>query len=52
MYRHTKPHEGYEILRDICKDKEHFVVTSNVDGHFHKIGFSNVYEVHGSINYF
>jgi NAD-dependent SIR2 family protein deacetylase len=32
--------------------KEHFIITSNVDGHFQKAGFSEdkILEIHGSIN--
>jgi NAD-dependent SIR2 family protein deacetylase len=52
-YEQTKPHEGYCILLDKVKDKEHFIVTSNIDEHFLKAGFdeNRILECHGSINY-
>ena len=52
MYRNTQPHAGFNILKQISQKKNHFVVTSNVDGHFQQ-SFSedNIYEVHGSIHY-
>lgn len=34
----TKP---YELLHNILKDKEHFIITTNVDGQFEKAGFSS-----------
>ena len=51
LYRETTPHQGFEILLNLPQQK--FVVTSNVDGHFQKAGFSElkVVEIHGSINY-
>ncbi len=55
MYRQTKPHAGYEILRRWAKEKNdnYFVFTSNVDGHFQKAGFDDekILEVHGSIHH-
>ncbi|MEM1443811.1 MAG: Sir2 family NAD-dependent protein deacetylase, partial [Verrucomicrobiota bacterium] len=55
LYRNTEPHEGFQILQRWAKDKPGgaFVMTSNVDGHFQKAGFSEeaIYEVHGSIHY-
>ena len=54
LYRDTKPHEGYEKLLNFAKSKDdYFVVTSNVDGHFLKAGFSEdkIDEIHGSIHY-
>ena len=52
-YHQTKPHEGYFKLLEILKDKEHFIVTSNIDEHFVKAGFDEhrIFECHGSINY-
>ena len=43
MYSEKEPHEGYKILLKICeefKKENHFVFTSNVDGHFLKTGFN------------
>jgi len=53
LYRQTVPHRGFHILQEFCRDKSHFVFTSNVDGHFEKAGFSsaNIEECHGSINH-
>ncbi|MGO9596529.1 MAG: SIR2 family NAD-dependent protein deacylase [Isosphaeraceae bacterium] len=53
LYRETKPHGGFGILRRWISRKTHggFVYTSNVDGHFQLAGFSpeQIYEVHGAI---
>ena len=54
LYRETAPHEGYSKLLQIAKGKQdYFVVTSNVDGHFMKAGYSKekIDEIHGSIHY-
>lgn len=54
MYRETAPHAGYRKLLGFLDaiGKDHFVVTTNVDGHFLSSGFdkSKVYEIHGSIH--
>ena len=55
-YQDCKPHKGYNLLAEICKDikKGHYhVFTSNVDGHFQKAGFEDtkVTECHGSITH-
>lgn len=52
-YKKTTPHEGFNLLLDMVKNKEYFVVTSNVDEHFQKAGFdeNRVFECHGSIFY-
>lgn len=55
LYRETVPHQGFAILQDIAREKANgcFVVTSNVDGQFQKVGFDHrrIYEVHGSIHH-
>ena len=55
LYRNTKPHAGFDILKRWCDEKPGggFVYTSNVDGHFQKAGFadSQVNECHGSLGY-
>lgn len=54
LYRTAVPHEGFQILRRIARAKNsHFVLTSNVDGHFQGAGFDpdRVYEIHGSIHF-
>lgn len=55
LYRNTKPHAGFRMLREWAATKEHgyFVFTSNVDGHFRKSGFDprRICECHGSIHH-
>lgn len=55
MYRTIKPHIGFEILKEIAlsKPRSYFIFTSNVDGQFQKVGFSedNIVEIHGSIHH-
>lgn len=55
LYRRTRPHSGFDILRGLAAKMEHgaFVFTSNVDGHFQKAGFAQerVAECHGSIHW-
>ena len=55
MYRKTKPHAGFDILKKLgeSRPKGYFVFTSNVDGQFQKAGFdpSIVAECHGSIHH-
>lgn len=54
LYRTTKPHEGFEIVRNWTKRiSEYFVFTSNIDGHFQRTGFAHdrIVEVHGSIHF-
>jgi len=56
LYRKTVPHEGFEMLLDLVRQKgeDYFIFTSNVDGQFQKAGFSQekILEVHGSIHHF
>ena len=54
LYKNTTPHEGFNKLLELSKEKDCFVVTSNVDGAFQKAGFpeDRVYEIHGRINKF
>jgi NAD-dependent SIR2 family protein deacetylase len=55
LYRRTRPHEGFAILRQIGTTLPggSFVFTSNVDGQFQRAGFdpAQVCEVHGSIHF-
>ncbi|WP_243372514.1 Sir2 family NAD-dependent protein deacetylase [Geotalea sp. SG265] len=55
LYRQTMPHVGFSLLMSWIERfrLEHFVVTSNVDGHFQKAGFADdrMLEVHGSIHH-
>jgi NAD-dependent SIR2 family protein deacetylase len=54
LYRETKPHMGYWMLRDWARAMPagHFVVTSNVDGAFEATGFAaeRILEQHGNIH--
>ena len=54
LYRETKPHMGYWMLRDWARavPAGHFVVTSNVDGAFEAAGFApeRILEQHGNIH--
>lgn len=50
-YSKLEPHRGY---RDLLKiDKDMFVVTSNVDGHFERSGWDvdRLYEIHGNLKW-
>ena len=51
LYRQTKPHAGFGILKSWSEGKPARVFTSNVDGHFQRAGFGedDVCEVHGSL---
>jgi NAD-dependent SIR2 family protein deacetylase len=55
LYRAKAPHAGFEILRRWGESRplRYFVFTSNVDGHFQRVGFpeERVLERHGSIHY-
>jgi NAD-dependent SIR2 family protein deacetylase len=54
LYRATEPHPGFATLQTWARQKkDHFVVTSNVDGQFQKSGFANgqILEIHGSIHH-
>ncbi|MCC2973743.1 Sir2 family NAD-dependent protein deacetylase [Massilia sp. IC2-476] len=55
LYRATRPHAGFGILRAIGTRMAHgsFVFTSNVDGQFQRAGFAPdaIVEYHGSIHH-
>ncbi|KFZ37098.1 hypothetical protein HR45_12750 [Shewanella mangrovi] len=53
LYTRVKPHLGYNIVKNWVERKSGFVYTSNVDGHFAKIGVApnRIVECHGSIRY-
>lgn len=53
LYRETKPHRGFEILKQWSKQLDYFIYTSNVDGQFQKAGFpeEKISEIHGSIHW-
>lgn len=54
-YTEAEPHEGYSYLRDLCATKKFggFSFTSNIDGHWLKVGMAEdrVYEVHGTLRF-
>lgn len=55
-YAETKPHNGFTILKNWIHtyNLEYFCLTSNIDSHFQKSGFSeeNIRELHGTLAYF
>lgn len=53
LYKRTQPHIGYAIIKRWLENKDGFIFTSNVDGHFLKSGFAKdrIIECHGSIHY-
>lgn len=55
LYRRTVPHPGFGILREWAARMSAGarVFTSNVDGHFQRVGFADdqVHECHGSLNH-
>ncbi|WP_226663463.1 SIR2 family NAD-dependent protein deacylase [Microbulbifer aggregans] len=55
LYRRVDPHAGFELLLEITEklQKDYFVFTSNVDGHYSKAGFDaeRIFECHGSIHH-
>jgi NAD-dependent SIR2 family protein deacetylase len=55
LYRRTVPHAGFGLLLELAARTRYgaFALTSNVDGHFQKAGFSaaRVCEIHGSIHH-
>jgi NAD-dependent SIR2 family protein deacetylase len=55
LFRETRPHHGYELVHAWSRRAPcgAFVVTSNVDGMFHRAGFpaDRILEGHGSLHY-
>jgi NAD-dependent SIR2 family protein deacetylase len=53
LFDNAIPHEGYKILMEMCKGKNYYILTSNIDGYFERVGFdpSRIIEIHGNINY-
>eukprot|EP01059_Diplonema_ambulator_P033705 TRINITY_DN7182_c0_g1_i1.p1 TRINITY_DN7182_c0_g1~~TRINITY_DN7182_c0_g1_i1.p1 ORF type:complete len:301 (+),score=88.51 TRINITY_DN7182_c0_g1_i1:40-903(+) len=51
VYGSATPHGGYQVFQKLFRDKDYYVYTSNVDGHFLKTGFprERVAEIHGNI---
>ena len=54
LYRDTKPHRGFDLLRKWGEEKTlgYFAYTSNVDGHFQFAGYPDdrIVECHGNIH--
>lgn len=50
-FNETQPHLGYYELLNFVKNKEYFIITTNVDEQFQKAGFSEdrIFEIHGSV---
>ena len=51
LFLKTEPHIGYHKLRELTKNKNSFVITSNIDDHFRNAGFdeNKLYEIHGRL---
>ena len=51
MFNSHQPHPGYKKLLDYCKNKNYYVMTSNIDGYFARVGFdkNKIVEVHGNV---
>lgn len=52
-FEQARPHHGYFRLHQLLETRDHFIVTSNIDEQFLKVGFdeNKILECHGSINY-
>ncbi|MFY0673848.1 MAG: hypothetical protein JXQ87_10600 [Bacteroidia bacterium] len=50
----AEPHSGYINLLSLCEEKEHFVITTNIDSLFVKSNFNEnrIVEMHGTLEYF
>ena len=53
LFDSATPHDGYIQLLSMCKNRNYYILTSNIDGYFEKAGFdsSRIIEIHGNINY-
>jgi NAD-dependent SIR2 family protein deacetylase len=52
LYKNTRQHNGFDILKSWTENKPYFVFTSNVDGHFNRVFPSDkIVECHGSITH-
>jgi NAD-dependent SIR2 family protein deacetylase len=54
-YQDIEPHRGYADLKKLLDslDKDYYVMTSNVDGHFEKTGYDieKIYTIHGDLKH-
>ncbi len=53
LYRATRPHRGFTLLRDLAGSRPLFAFTSNVDGQHQAAGWTEeqVFECHGSLRH-
>jgi NAD-dependent SIR2 family protein deacetylase len=53
LYNQTTPHNGYKIIKRWLDVRNGFIITSNVDGHFQKVGVPvyMIKECHGAIRF-
>lgn len=53
MFNAHVPHDGYKTLLKYCKNKDYYVMTTNIDGYFDRVGFikDRIVEVHGNVYY-
>jgi NAD-dependent SIR2 family protein deacetylase len=51
MFDSHQPHLGYTKLLEYCKNKDYYIMTSNIDGYFARAGFAKnkIIEVHGNV---
>jgi NAD-dependent SIR2 family protein deacetylase len=51
LYKKAIPHKGFYLLKDFVSDKNHFIITSNIDNMFQKAEFDSnkIYEMHGNL---
>jgi NAD-dependent SIR2 family protein deacetylase len=51
LFDSKKPHDGYDKLLEFCKNKDYYIMTSNIDKYFYKAGFDEkkIVEIHGNI---
>ena len=53
LRRKFEPNEGYQYIRGLVDQKEHFILTSNIDGCFERSGFDpkKIYTPQGDFGY-
>ena len=51
IFLRAQPHQGYYKLKELLKNKNSFIVSSNIDDHFRSAGFdtTKLYEIHGRL---
>lgn len=48
-YRHSKPNEAHELLAELEKDYDVYIITQNVDNLHEQAGSTKVYHLHGEL---